>query len=229
MAQFKGYPKATFRYLKQLEKNNNRDWFGEHKSGYEQDVLEPSLDFIAAMQSHVHNISDHFDAIPKRMGGSLMRVYRDTRFSKDKTPYKTNIGIQFRHQLGKDVHAPGFYLHLDTTSCYVGIGLWRPDSKALQGIRASIVEQREEWHKIKRAKAFRDRFELGGASLKRAPKGFDPEDPDVLDLRRKDYVVTANLAPSVVTSDAFVKEVAATFRASSRFMEYLCKAVQVPF
>ena len=229
MPQFKGYPKSTLTFLRQLEKNNNREWFGENKSRYESEVLDPSLDFIATMQPHLHKISDHFDAIPKRMGGSLMRVYRDTRFSKDKTPYKTNIGIQFRHQLGKDVHAPGFYMHIDPKDCFVGIGLWRPDGPALLKIREAIVERRSDWRKITRAKKFRDTFELGGDTLVRPPKGFDPEDPDLIDLKRKDFVAVTNFDKSAVTSDTFVKDIAATFRASTPFMSFLCRAVDVPF
>ena len=229
MPEFKGYPKSALTFLRQLEKNNNREWFGEHKHRYEAEVLEPSLDFIATMQPHLHKISDHFDAIPKRSGGSLMRVYRDTRFSKDKTPYKTNIGIQFRHQAGKDVHAPGFYMHIEPDSCFVGIGLWRPDAAALRNIREAIVADRAGWRKVLRGKKFRDTFELGGESLVRPPKGFDPEDPDLHDLKRKDFVAVTNFDKSRVTSDAFVREIAATFRASKPFMAFLCRAVEIPF
>lgn len=229
MPQFKGYPKSALTFLRQLDKNNNRDWFGDNKHRYESEVLEPSLDFIATMQPHLHKISDHFDAIPKRSGGSLMRVYRDTRFSKDKTPYKTNIGIQFRHQLGKDVHAPGFYMHIDPSECFVGIGLWRPDGPSVRKIREAIVERRADWRKITRAKKFRDTFELGGDSLMRPPKGFDADDPDLQDLKRKDFVCVTNFDKAAVTSEHFVKDIAATFRASKAFMAFLCKAVEVPF
>ena len=229
MPQFKGYPKSTLSFLRQLEKNNNRDWFAENKHRYEAEVLDPSLDFIATMQPHLHKISDHFDAIPKRSGGSLMRVYRDTRFSKDKTPYKTNIGIQFRHQLGKDVHAPGFYLHIDPKDCFVGIGLWRPDGRAIRKIREAIVENRSEWRKVTRAKRFRDTFELGGDTLVRPPKGFDAEDPELTDLKRKDFVCVTRFDKSTVTSEHFVKDIAGAFRASKPFMAFLCRAAEVPF
>ncbi|PIP02194.1 MAG: TIGR02453 family protein, partial [Zetaproteobacteria bacterium CG23_combo_of_CG06-09_8_20_14_all_54_7] len=98
---------ATMAYLETLAANNNRDWFQEHKHRYEQDVREPALAFIEAVGARLPAIAPHFTADARKMGGSLMRVYRDSRFSKDKTPYKTNIGIQFRHEAGKDVHAPG--------------------------------------------------------------------------------------------------------------------------
>ncbi len=113
MSQPACFPKGTIPFLKMLVKNNSREWFHENKANYELVIREPALDFIKAMAPELEKISPHFRALPKKVGGSLMRVYRDTRFAKDKTPYKTNIGIQFRHELGKDVHAPGFYLHIE--------------------------------------------------------------------------------------------------------------------
>jgi uncharacterized protein (TIGR02453 family) len=91
------------------------------------------------------SISAHFLAQSRKVGGSLMRVYRDTRFSRDKTPYKTNIGIQFRHELGKDVHAPGYYLHIAPNECFAAIGLWHPESSALFKIRQAIADKSEAW------------------------------------------------------------------------------------
>ena len=109
---FKGFKPTVLSFLKELSENNNRNWFNQNKQRYEDDVLIPVFDFISAMSEPLTSISLHYTAIPKRIGGSLMRIYRDTRFAKDKTPYKTNIGIQFRHQLAKDVHSPGYYLHI---------------------------------------------------------------------------------------------------------------------
>ena len=113
MPKFTGFPPGTLRFLRELERNNDREWFAVNKPRYEALVREPALDFIATMGPKLLSISDHFVALPKKTGGSLMRVYRDTRFGKDKTPYKTNIGIQFRHEVAKDIHAPGYYLHID--------------------------------------------------------------------------------------------------------------------
>ena len=130
----------TFQFLSSLALNNNRVWFEENKQRYEDAVRTPALRFIDDIAVELAAISPHFLAIPKKVGGSLMRVYRDTRFSKDKRPYKTNIGIHFRHEVGKDVHAPGFYLHIAPGECFVGVGVWRPDSRALAKIRDAIVE-----------------------------------------------------------------------------------------
>ncbi|MDZ4851199.1 MAG: TIGR02453 family protein, partial [Pirellulaceae bacterium] len=107
---FQGFSTETFKFLRDLAKHNDRDWFAENKQRYEDDVLAPSLAFIESMQPFVRKLSPYLTAIPKRVGGSLMRIYRDTRFSKNKTPYKTNVGIHFRHEIGGDVHGPGFYL-----------------------------------------------------------------------------------------------------------------------
>ena len=147
MPQFTGFGKDTFGFLGQLEKNNKREWFEENKPRYLGGVLEPALDFIATIGPSIHKISDYFDAIPKRTGGSLMRVYRDMRFAKDKKPYKTNIGIQFRHQFGKDIHAPGYYLHIERNNCFLAAGMWRPEPKSLAGIRRLISEKPAQWEK----------------------------------------------------------------------------------
>ena len=100
MSTFNGFPKGTRKFLRDLGRNNNRDWFNANKSKYEKEVREPALAFITAMRKPLRSLSECFQAIPKKTGGSLMRIYRDTRFSKDKTPYKTNVGIHFRHQSG---------------------------------------------------------------------------------------------------------------------------------
>ncbi len=132
---FEGFTPETIRFFTQLSKNNNRDWFAKNKSRYEDVVLNPALELVTDMEAPLKKVSPHFLAIPKRSGGSLMRIYRDTRFSKDKTPYKTNLGIHFRHEIGKDVHAPGFYFHIDREQIFIGAGIWHPDSSTLKKIR----------------------------------------------------------------------------------------------
>ena len=141
------FSQDTFQFLHDLRNNNERDWFNEHKADYENKVREPALEFITQMQPLLADISTRFIAAPKKVGGSLMRVYRDTRFGKDKTPYKTNVGIQFRHFMGKDVHAPGFYVHISEQECFVGAGIWRPDGPALSKIRHFIDDNPRGWTK----------------------------------------------------------------------------------
>ena len=97
MASFQGFPKDFVKFFKDLAKNNNRPWFEENKPRYQDSVVTPMLAFIEAMQAPLARISPHYRAIPKAHGGSMFRIYRDTRFSKDKTPYKTHAAAQFRH------------------------------------------------------------------------------------------------------------------------------------
>ncbi|MCA9241330.1 MAG: DUF2461 domain-containing protein, partial [Planctomycetales bacterium] len=138
MPGFSCFPLGLLHFLEELSRNNNKKWFDKHKPRYEREVREPALAFIAAMEKPLARLSPHFKAIPKKVGGSLMRIHRDVRFSHDKSPYKTNVGIHFRHDAGKDVHAPGIYFHIDTSEVFLGVGLWRPEAAALAAIRDSI-------------------------------------------------------------------------------------------
>ncbi|MFW2439636.1 MAG: DUF2461 domain-containing protein, partial [Arenicellales bacterium] len=169
-------------FLHKLASNNNRDWFNENKAAYEETVRTPALQFITDMANELAKISPHFLAQPKKTGGSLMRVYRDVRFGKDKRPYKTNIGIQFRHEQGKDVHAPGFYVHIEPNDCFVGVGIWRPDTRTLGKIRDVIAEHPVKWKTASGGKTFNKNFELSGESLKQAPRGYDKNHPLIEDL-----------------------------------------------
>jgi uncharacterized protein (TIGR02453 family) len=217
------------KFLEELSHNNNREWFAENKPRYESLVLEPALDFIVSMQPKLHQISDHFDAIPKRVGGSLMRVYRDTRFGKDKTPYKTNIGIQFRHQVGKDVHAPGYYMHIEPDGCFIGAGMWRPEPKALAATRQRIATKPDAWRKAVGDREFKRVYELGGELLKRPPRGYSADDPHIEDLKRKDFIAVTDFEAAAITSPDFVDRVGRTFNQATPYMRFLCDAVGVPF
>lgn len=226
---FNGFPSSLVGFLSELAENNNREWFLANKPRYESEVLEPALDFIAAMEQPLSKLAPHFIALPKRTGGSLMRVYRDTRFSRNKSPYKTNVGIQFRHELGKDAHAPGFYFHIDPDSIFVGAGSWRPASDALFRIRTRIAEHPREWLKARNSAGFQKNFELGGESLTRPPRGFDGDHPQIDDIKRKDYIAIKHLDQSFLGADDIVDQVAGHFRAARPYMRFLCKAIGVPF
>ena len=225
MGDFQGFGVETFRFLEELEQNNERPWFNENKHRYEESVLEPALDFIAAMNARLPAISDHFLAIPKRTGGSLMRVYRDTRFSKDKTPYKTNIGMQFRHERGKDVHAPGFYVHIQGETCFLAAGMWHPERNALEAIRTAIFEHSAKWKRARDNRRFRGVFDLGGSSLKRPPRGYPPDHPYLEDLKRKDHIAVCNVERSEAGSPGFADAVGERFAASKGYMGFLCDAL----
>lgn len=226
---FNGFGADTVRFLEDLEDNNNRAWFQENKHRYDSDVLDPALAFIGAMGPLLARVSECFTAIPKRMGGSLMRVYRDTRFSRDKTPYKTNIGIQFRHEQGKDVHAPGYYLHIETTGCFLGAGMWHPEPAALKAIRERIAEHPDAWRKVLRSRRFKSEFTFGGNSLKRPPRGFAPDLPHLEDIKRKDFIGISDFSIERAAGAGFPEEVAERFARATPLMAFLCTAVGVEF
>jgi len=218
----------TFAFLKDLKENNNKAWFQENKNRYEEDVKGPALNFIQDFSSHLAKLSLHFRADPRASGGSLFRIHRDIRFSKDKSPYKTHTGIQFRHERGKDAHAPGFYLHLEPKRCFVGVGIWHPDGKTLKKIREAIVEDPKVWKKAVSGAGFQKRFALSGDRLVRPPRGFDPDHPLIDDLMWKDYVAMAKLTQKSVAEPGFIKEYAAHCRAGLPLVAFLCKALGLP-
>lgn len=219
----------TLRFLRQLADNNNREWFGENKSRYEEQVLDVALRFIQAMQDPLHEFAPHFVAQPTRVGGSLMRVYRDTRFSKNKLPYKTNIGIQFRHEQAKNVHSPGYYVHIDPDQVFLGAGMWRPEPDALRGIRERIAAKPAEWKRAVGDAAFKRHFSPGGESLARPPRGFDKNHELIDDIKRKSFIAVKDMDREDCLSPQFQRRVETAFKAAEPYMRFLCKAVGVPF
>ena len=219
------FTKASFAFLNELKANNDRAWFADNKPRYEALIKDPALRLIADFAPHLKKISPHFMATPR----SLFRIYRDTRFSKDKTPYKTHTGIHFRHDRAKDAYAPGFYFHVEPRQVFVAMGIWHPQSPALRMIREHIVEDPAGWKRASRGKAFREAFELEGESLKRAPKGIDPEHPLIDDLKRKDFIGVQRVTQGFATSSDLPKELGAHFKKGAPLVRYLCAALDVPF
>ena len=226
-SRYASFEKKTIKFLRELKKNNNREWFKDNKTRYEEDVLDVALRFIQSMQDPLAEIAPHFTAVPTRMGGSLMRVYRDTRFSKNKIPYKTNIGIQFRHERAKDVHSPGYYVHVDPDEVFIGVGMWRPDSEPLRQIRERIAVRSGEWQRAIGTAAFKRNFSLGGDSLKRPPRGFDKEHPLIDDIKRKSFIAVRSMTIEDCLKPQFQRSVETSFRQATPYMEFLCAAVGV--
>jgi len=217
----------TFAFVRDLTQHNDRDWFQKNKSRYERDVKEPALAFITEFGPHLRKISPHFLAIPKAQGGSLFRIHRDTRFAADKSPYKTHVGIHFRHAAGANAHTPGFYLHLQPGESFIGIGQWQPDSPTLRKIRDAMVAKPKDWTRAR--DAFAKGFELAGESLKKAPQGFPPDHPLVEDLKRKDFIGAATIADAEVLAADFPKRFVESCREGAPLVRWLCGAVEVPF
>ena len=229
MPRYANFEPATLRFLEELAANNNRPWFNDNKSRYEEQVLDVALRFIQSMQDPLHEIAPHFVAQATRVGGSLMRVYRDTRFSKDKLPYKTNIGIQFRHEMAKDVHAPGYYVHIAPGEVFLGAGMWRPEADSLRKIRERIVAKPAEWRRVVGDKTFARLFDIGGEMLSRPPRGFDRDHEFIEDIKRKSFIAVRDLDSSAPYGAGFQKTVESSFRSAEPLMRFLCKSVGVPF
>lgn len=226
---FNGFGAETIGFLEELEDNNNRTWFQTNRHRYDSEVLAPAFAFISAVGPLLAGVSECFTAVPKRTGGSLMRVYRDTRFSRDKTPYKTNIGIQFRHEQGKDVHAPGYYLHMESTGCFLAAGMWRPEAAALKAIRERIANRPGEWRKVIQSRHFKSEYTLGGTALTRPPRGYASDIPYIEDIKRKDFVGASDFSIERAAGAGFPEEVVERFACATPLMKFLCTAVGVDF
>ena len=216
-----------FSFLKALKRNNSREWFKANQERYEDDVREPCFRFISAFAPRLEKISGALVANPSKRGGSLFRIHRDTRFSKDKSPYKTHSGIHFRHARAKDAHAPGFYLHLEPGNIFVGAGIWRPDGDTLGKIRNAISEKPRDWSRVAHAKAFRKHWRFGGDVLKRPPRGYDKEHPMIEDLKRKDFIVVQNLSQKETLDPGFLNQYASLCRSARPLMRFLTEAVEL--
>jgi len=218
-----------FEFLAELEANNDRDWFQANRDRYRTVVQEPLLGFIADFAASLRTISPRFVADPRPSGGSMFRIYRDVRFSRDKRPYKTVAAAQFRHEKGRDVHAPGFYLHLERGKVFAGMGLWRPAGATLGAVREAMVDSPRAWKAAVTAPAFAATLELGGDSLKRAPRGYDLDHPLMEDLKRKDLVAARAFADREVLEPGFLDAFADTCRAGVPFMRFLTEAIGLEF
>jgi uncharacterized protein (TIGR02453 family) len=219
------FTKDTFRFLRDLKANNDRDWFTRNKSRYEEALKAPALRLIEDFGKELPRLSSHFLSTPR----SLFRIHRDTRFSKDKSPYKTQAGVHFRHELATTAHAPGYYLHIEPGSVFLGMGIWRPESPALKEIREHIAASPADWKAASRARRFTETFHLEGDALKRPPKGFDADHPLVEDLKRKDFIGVAHVADSFATTADLPEQLVRKYETGSPFMRFLCKALGVPF
>jgi uncharacterized protein (TIGR02453 family) len=229
--RFEGFPKDFFGFFRELAENNERPWFEANKPRFRKTVQGPMSDFIAAMAPRLARVSKEFVADPRPNGGSMFRIHRDVRFSRDKRPYKEHAACQFRHRLGRDVHAPGFYVHLAPREVFFGGGLWMPEPATLARVRAAIAAKPQAWRKAledKRFAAIYGGLEDAGA-LVRPPKGFDPAHPLIADLKRKSFVATKMSSARAACSPAFADEAAEAFRALSPLMGFLCAALDVPY
>jgi uncharacterized protein (TIGR02453 family) len=230
---FAGFSPEFFKFFRELEKNNEREWFEANKERYKSVVVAQLGDFIIALGATFGKEAKHFRFDPRGTGGSMFRIYRDTRFSKDKTPYKTHASAHFRHENAKDVHAPGYYIELNAKEVSFGCGMYMPEPPVLAMIRDRIVDKPAEWKKARDAASIKRAF--GGLSaheghtLTKAPRGYDPDHPLIEDIRRKSFFVMQESNPADAGKPGFVKTVAKAYADAEPIMGFLCKATGAKF
>lgn len=212
-----------FRFLGRLKRNNKREWFLAHKAEYERCARGPAIQFIVDFAQPLSMISPEVVADPRSTRGSLFRIYRDTRFSNDKRPYKTHLAMRFSHR-GKDVHSPGFYLHLEPGGCFAACGLWHPEPATLLKVRSAIVERPQEWRAVRKLLNWDD-----AGKLSRAPRGFPADHEFVEDLKLRNLGSSVNFTDKQVCSPAFMTTFANSCRKMSPLAKFLSSAVGLNF
>lgn len=221
------FTRQTFAFLRDLKANNERVWFQTHTATFETHVKGVMLAFITDLAPKLRTVNPYLVADPRPVGGSMFRIYRDTRFSKDKSPYKPWVSAWFRHEDGKDQAAPGAYLHIEPGNVFAGVGMWHPPNDAVAKIRATIVDDPAGWKRAFHGKAFRDVFEPEGDALKRPPRGFDADHPYVEDLKRKDFIGVTRFTQADALSPAFADDYIRRIKKAKPLLAFLARAVDV--
>jgi uncharacterized protein (TIGR02453 family) len=215
----------SFAFLRALRENNNREWFAENKQRYERDVRDPALRFVSDFGPRLARIAPRLVADPRPSGGSMFRIYRDTRFSHDKSPYKTHIGIHFFHERAKRAPSvPGFYLHVSPDECFAAGGIWHPDPASLARVRDAIASGSPAWKAIQRSK-----LPVEGGSLKRPPRGYAADHPFIEDLKRTDFVNSVRLTERALCSTTFLSDFAAACRKMRPLVQFLSRSLALPW
>ncbi len=222
---FLGFPKEGIDFLRRLKKNNNREWFEKHKPRSESEVKLPMQSLIASLQPYFEAFAPEFDVNPKK---SLFRIYRDIRFSKDKTPYKTHVAAHFvLRGKPKGIEGSGYYLHIEPEGVFLGGGIYMPDGDQLKKIRRMIASQPKAFFRIINDKAFLKRFKkIDGEKLQRVPQGFEPTHPMAEWLKLRQFFVGVDWKEEKCLKARFVKDVAAVFEEAAPLVQFLNSAIQ---
>ncbi|HRK58357.1 MAG TPA: DUF2461 domain-containing protein [Candidatus Kapabacteria bacterium] len=222
---FKGFSPDILKFLQELSANNTRDWFAEHRDRYDSNVRLPAKQLIATMADRFDELHIHYKADDKT---SMFRIHRDTRFSKDKSPYKTNVGVFFpfigtNTTAGKPVERPGIYCHIEPGNCAIGGGIYMPTSDQLKAIRARIYSHHEEWYEIIHSRQFTTIFATGihGESLKTMPRGYELNHAASEYIRKKQWYVWETFDESVLFTEEIIDILEEKSIASLAFHEFL--------
>jgi uncharacterized protein (TIGR02453 family) len=217
---FPGFPPEAMEFFRALKKNNKREWFQKRKHIYEEKVLAPMVDLVTAFNRRLVRFAPEYVNEPRR---AIYRIYRDTRFSKDKTPYKTHIAAVFPHQgLGKH-NCGGFYFGIDPDELEVAGGLYMPGPEQLRAVRDHIAASSKEFERLVSNKTLRGLMgSLWGDQLSRVPKGYAPEHPAAAYLRYKQWIFyTTSLPPKLATTPELLEEIVKRAKVMTQFVEFL--------
>lgn len=225
---------ATFAFLRDLRANNSKVWFEANRDRWEAHGRAPLAAFIEAMGPRLEQVSAHYPVNTSSRGGAAFRIHRDVRFSKDKSPYKTHLAAQFRHEsvrgpLPVAVHAPGFYLNVapegdePMAGVFGGFGTWMPEPDALRAIRGAIVADPERWL------AAREGQDLEGEALKRPPAGVPADHPCVDDLRLKSFIHVTHFSEEEAVAPDFVDRYTEACLRARPLVGFVCSALGLPF
>jgi len=222
------FSSETFDFLQDLELFNERAWFKANQDRYERHVREPMLALIDALEAPLHErFSTRITCDNRKVGGSMFRIQRDTRFANDKSPYKTNAGAFLRHEAGREVAAPGLYLHLEAGNSICGMGIYHPPSDVLRRLREAVVEDPDGWLEARSMVGPRS-WAFAGESLSRAPRGFPADHPLIDDLRRTSFAVRRPLTERQVCSPRLVTMLVERAVETRPLWSWLCRALALP-
>jgi uncharacterized protein (TIGR02453 family) len=216
---FAGFPEEMTRFFRSLKRNNRREWFQPRKHLFEQHVKTPMLELVSAINAELAKFAPEYVTEPKN---AIFRIYRDTRFSADKTPYKTHIAASFSRRGGERLGTGGFYFSVSHDAIEAAAGIWHPDREVTLAVRNHIVATHQELCRILAdKKALKMTGGLRGDALTRSPKGFDPEHPAAGFIKMKDWVLDVTLDPSLATTPKLHGEIVGRFRAMTPMLQYL--------
>ncbi len=216
---FTGFPPDMVRFFRSLKRNNRREWFQPRKHLFDQHVKEPMLELLGAINTELAKFAPEYVTEPK---SAIFRIYRDTRFSADKTPYKTHIAGSFARRGGERLGAGGFYFSVSHDVIEVAAGIWHPDRDVTLIVRNHIAATHEELSRLladKKSKKLAG--ELKGDALTRSPKGFDPAHPAAGFIKMKDWVMEITLDADLATTPQLQRAIVDRFRAMAPVLKYL--------